>query len=171
MQLNFIFLIFFISCFTQFPFAKKVFYGHTGGIDAFQSMLGYNEEDKLAVCIVGNGYNYAMNDIVIALLNVYYNKAFELPVFEKRVLSEAALKSIEGVYDNSKMNMKITITKQDNVLMAQATGQSPIPLEKVNELEYQFKAADIRMFFRKDEKGYIQSFKLQQGGMDLIFEK
>ncbi len=47
----------------------------------------------------------------------------------------------------------------------------PIPLEKVNELEYQFKAADIRMFFRKDEKGYIQSFKLQQGGMDLIFEK
>ena len=155
----------------QFPFAKKVFYGHTGGIDAFQSMLAYNEDDKIALCIVGNGYNYGMNDIAIALLNVYYNKAFELPVFEKRVLSEAALKSIEGVYDNSKMNMKISIFKQDNVLMAQATGQSPIPLEKVNELEYQFKAADIRMFFRKDEKEYIQSFKLQQGGMDLIFEK
>jgi len=155
----------------QFPFAKKVFYGHTGGIDAFQSMLGYNEEDKLAVCIVGNGYNYAMNDIAIAMLNIYYNKAFELPVFEKRVLSEAALKSIEGVYGNSKMNMTITIFKQDSVLMAQATGQGAIPLEKVNELEYQFKAADIRMFFMKDEKEHIQNFKLQQAGMDLFFEK
>ncbi len=155
----------------QFPFYAKKFYGHTGGIDGFQSMLAYNEEDKLVFCILGNGYNYSINDIAITLLSAYYDKPYEIPSFEKRVLNAAESKSLEGVYGNNKINMKITIFKKDEKLMAQATGQDAFPLDKVSEFEYKFEAGGIHLSFTKEKNDLVTGFRLKQGGMDLLFDK
>jgi CubicO group peptidase (beta-lactamase class C family) len=155
----------------RMPFDKNWWYGHTGGIDGFQSMLAYNPEKKASFCILGNGYNYPMNSIAIAVLSAYYNKAYTIPSFDQKVVSLDKSKGLDGIYANEKLGMKITITNDNNILTAQATGQGAFPLEKVSELKYKFEEAKIELEFIQDKDGGIRSFNLKQGGMDLIFNR
>lgn len=153
------------------PFDGKQFYGHTGGIDNFQSMLGYNPMDSTAFCILGNGLNFEINDMAIALLNAVYNYPFEIPTFEKKLLSVAALQSIEGIYENASIQMKITLFTQNNKLWAQASGQSAFELEKVSNLEYKNDAAGIKLILNKEKDNSIRILTVKQGGHELKFEK
>ncbi len=155
----------------RLPFGKNWFYGHTGGIDGFESMLAYNQDNKVAFCILGNGYNYPLNDIAIAMLSAYYNKPYSIPSFETKKISIDNAKGFDGVYNNDKIGMKITIKEDGGILTAQATGQSAFPLDKVSELNYKFEAAKIEITFIKENDGGIRSFKLNQGGMDLVFNR
>jgi len=155
----------------QFPFGERKFYGHTGGIDNFQSMLAYNEADKTAVCITGNGFDYSINEIAIALLSVHYGLPFTLPDFEKKVDRAFAANSPEGIYGNGKTGMKITVFKEKDQMMAQATGQQAFPLTAISEYEYKFDLAGIRILFMKNEAGDLMQFKLTQGGKDLLFSR
>lgn len=155
----------------RLPFGKNWFYGHTGGIDGFESMLAYNQDNKVAFCILGNGYNYPLNDIAIAMLSAYYNKPYSIPSFETKKISIDKAKGFDGVYNNDKIGMKITIKEDGGILTAQATGQSAFPLDKVSELNYKFEAAKIEITFIKENDGGIRSFKLNQGGMDLVFNR
>ncbi len=155
----------------QFPFGSKKSFGHNGGIDAFQSVLGYFPEEKKSFCIIGNGFNYILNDVSIAVLNIWFGIPYTIPSFEKRVMSQEEASSVEGVYANSTSGMNITIKKEGDQLTAQAKGQMAISLLKISELEYTFDAAGIKIIFAKDEKGHIPSFTLLQRGMELVFEK
>jgi CubicO group peptidase (beta-lactamase class C family) len=155
----------------RMPFDKSWWYGHTGGIDGFQSMLAYNQEKKATICILGNGYNYPMNTIAIALLSAYYGKPFEIPSFKQQSIPLEQLKGLAGIYNNEKIGMKITMKEDSGTLSAQATGQAAFPLEKVSELSYKFEAAKVEITFIKDADGGIRSFNLKQGGMDLIFNR
>ena len=155
----------------QMPYNDMKFFGHTGGIDNFQSMLSYNEKDSIAFCILGNGFNYPLNDIALTLLKAIYKDPYEIPSFEKKQLSLAELKSIEGVYENATINMKITLSSKNDKLWAQASGQSAFELEKVGDLEYKFDLAGIKMILHKEKDETIRSFTLKQGGMDMLFEK
>ena len=49
----------------QFPFGAKRAFGHNGGIDGFQSSLGYFPEENISIALIGNGFVYPMNDIMI----------------------------------------------------------------------------------------------------------
>lgn len=156
----------------RFPFGKKWFYGHTGGIDGFQSMLGYNEEDKVAFCSVGNGYNYPMNSVAIAMLSAVYDLPYEIPSFiNKGKISDIDSKTKEGIYHSNKLDMKITISKKNDTLMAQATNQAAFPLEKVSDMEYKFDLGGIKILFEKEKNDAILHMRLLQGGMDIVFDK
>ena len=155
----------------QIPFGPKKGYGHTGGIDGFESVLGYFPDDKLAFCILSNGMNYVLNDLSIAVLSLYYKKPYTIPTFEKRILSKEESASFEGMYNSSVASMKITIKMNGDKITAQATGQPSFPLDKVSDLEYKFDAAGVKIVFTKDKEGNIPSFNLLQGGMNLVFEK
>lgn len=154
-----------------FPFGEKKSYGHTGGIDGFQSMLGYFPEDKLAFCMLGNGYNYSMNDIALGILKIYFNKPFELPSFEKRELSKEVLQAYQGQYSNNSIKMTLTISKDNDKLFAQASGQGMFPLEKISDTEYHFDQGGIIIIFNKDSEGNIPSLTIKQAGQNLTFEK
>ncbi|MBL7766908.1 MAG: beta-lactamase family protein [Chitinophagaceae bacterium] len=155
----------------KFPFNEETAYGHTGGIDGFESMLGYFEKDSTCFSIVGNGFNYPMNDIAIGILNIRYNEPYSIPTFQKKMPGTNLSRGPEGVYGNSKVSMKITIRDTGSGLTAQGTDQAAFPLEKVGELDYKFDAAGIKITFVRDATDAISSFHLFQGGMDLLFEK
>jgi len=155
----------------KMPFGKKIGFGHTGSIDGFHSTLGYFPEDKMAFCILGNAWNYPMNDVAIAVLSIYFNKPFIIPSFEKKEMTTSDRKLISGKYANSKISMNINITKDKDNLLAQAEGQSAFQLEKVTELEYKFEVAKIKLVFTKDDKGNFLQFTLHQNGQELVFEK
>ncbi|MBC7749604.1 MAG: DUF3471 domain-containing protein, partial [Methylotenera sp.] len=144
----------------QYPFYEKKSFGHTGGIDEFRSSLAYFPEDKLAVALTSNGRTYDNNDILIAALSTYNNKPFTIPTFENVTLKSEDLDPYLGEYSDAGFPMKITITKENTKLFAQATGQAAFPLEPTEKNNFEFKMAGIKLEFKPNEKQMI----LKQGG-------
>jgi D-alanyl-D-alanine carboxypeptidase len=113
-----------------FPFAGKTFYGHTGGADNYGAWIAYLPEEKLAVAYTTNAKVYPVKDIVNGVVDIYYNRPFEIPTFESIAVSQELLDKYVGVYSTTAAPVKWTITRKDATLYAQPPGsQNPVPLE------------------------------------------
>ena len=153
----------------QIPFFKKIAYGHNGGIDGFESALAYFPEDSLSIAYCSNGVMYPMNNVLIGILSIYFNRDYTLSTFIK---SEFTLKKEDmdkylGVYSSTQLHLKITITKDNKTLIAQATGQSSFPLEPSGKDKFQYEQAGIEMEFNTDKNEMI----LLQAGGRFLFTK
>lgn len=147
----------------QFPFGDRKYFGHTGGIEGFRSVVGYYEKEKMGVSLIVNGENYNRNDIMIGVLSIYYKQPFPFPTFEK--LNPELIKQYSGVYASTQLPMKLNIFEKNGELLAQATGQSSFPLRLQNEKTFIFAQAGIEIEFI--ENGLV----LKQGGMKFNFTK
>ena len=151
----------------QFPFNEKKAFGHTGGIDGFGSMLSYFKDDQLAIALTSNATNYNNNDIVIGALSAFYNTAYTLPVFANITFKTGELDAYLGVYSSPDVPLKITVSKKETTLMAQATGQGAFALEATSKTVFEFKAAGVVMEFAPDKN----EMTLKQGGGVFKFTK
>lgn len=151
----------------EMPFHDKKGFGHTGGIDGFSSVLTYFPENKLAVAITSNGSIYRNNDIMIAVLSSYFQMPFAIPTFKALELTSAELDKYLGNYVSQELVMTIAVTKKDNKLFAQATGQSAFPLEATGTDTFEFDAAGIKLKFNVADK----QMTLLQMGRSFIFSK
>ena len=151
----------------QIPFHTKSAYGHNGGIDGFASTLAYFPEDSLAVAYCTNGQVYPMNNILIGVLSIYFNKPYSIPTFYPPPLKTEDLDKYLGVYSSTQIPLKITITKNTTTLISQATGQSSFPLEATEKDKFKFDPAGIIMEFNPDKN----EMTLKQGGETVLFTK
>jgi D-alanyl-D-alanine carboxypeptidase len=151
----------------QFPFDSLKLFGHNGGIDGFASLLAYIPEDSLAIAYCTNGQVYPMNDILVGVLSIYYHKEYPIPSFEIFRLKTEELDAYIGVYTSDKFPLKITITKNETVLIAQADGQSSFPLEAVDKDAFVFDPAGIALDFNPR----LHQMTLTQRGAVLLFTK
>ncbi|MBS1734174.1 MAG: beta-lactamase family protein [Bacteroidetes bacterium] len=151
----------------QIPFYEKRALGHSGSIDGFVSNLAYFPEDSLAIAYCSNGVVYPVNDIMIGILSICYNKKYSIPTFTKVELSNDDIMKYLGEYASDDIPLKITIGRMDNTLIAQATGQSSFPLEASAKDIFKFDPAGIAIEFDTPN----QSFTLKQGGKKYLFKK
>ena len=153
----------------EFPYFDKKSYGHTGGIDGFQSVVSYFPEDKLSVSLTSNGILYANNNVLLCALSCYFDKPFKIPTFEKVEVevSSEILDLYTGQYKSSQIPLKISITRNENKLFAQATGQSAFPLEASTSNSFKFEQAGIILVFDSIKN----EMTLKQGGKEFLFTK
>ncbi|MCX8490061.1 MAG: serine hydrolase [Cyclobacteriaceae bacterium] len=146
----------------QVPFGSKRAFAHTGGIDGFSSNTAYFPEDSLAIAYCTNGQRYPMNDILIGMLSLYYNRAYSIPNFSAPIflIKASELDQYIGVYSSAQLPLKITITKKDAALTAQATGQASFPLDPVERDKFKFDRAGVILEFTPATGEMI----LKQGG-------
>jgi len=132
------------------PFYERRGFGHNGGIDGFQSQAVYYPEDKIAVAIVGNGFNSMLNDLMIGVLSITFNKAYTIPAYDSAAaitLKSEDLDKYLGVYASPQLPIKITISKNNATLMGQATGQAAFALEATKADEFKLEAANVSLTF------------------------
>lgn len=144
----------------QFPFYNKTGYGHTGGIDGFSSIFTHFSDGNISYAMTSNGSNYNTNDISIVVLSAVYDKPYNIPDFSTYEMSADELEKYVGVYSSDQLPLKITISKGDYGLMAQATGQAAFPLESSAKDIFKFDKAGIVLEFNSEEKTMF----LKQGG-------
>ena len=113
-----------------FELGGKTFYGHTGGADNYGAWIAYLPEEKLAFAYTTNAKVYPVKNIMTGIVDIYYNKPFQIPSFESVAVSAEILDKYVGVYSTAGAPVKFTITRQGTTLYAQPPGaQSAIPLE------------------------------------------
>lgn len=151
----------------QYPLDGKKAFGHTGGIDGFNSVLIYVPEEKLSIAYVSNGMVYPLNDILLAAYAVYSKKPYEIPSFETVLLKPEELNQYTGVYSSAEIPLKLTITKGDGTILAQLTGQPAFPLEATAKDKFKFDAVGVVMEFDTEKK----QLTLKQGGRQFLFTK
>lgn len=154
----------------RIPFYERSAFGHNGGIDGFSSSLAYFPEEKVSVAFCSNGLNYAMNDILIGLLSIYFDKPYAIPDFKTVSISFEKLSVYEGEYTSEQLPLVITVKRDVDKLTAQATGQPAFPLESVSETEFRFDQAGIVMIFSLSANGDADGFTLKQGA-DYVYKK
>jgi D-alanyl-D-alanine carboxypeptidase len=151
----------------EFPYFEKKSYGHTGGIDGFQSVVSYFPEEKLAIALTSNGVSYTNNNVLLCALSSYFNRPFEIPTFKSIEVSASILNSYLGQYASPQIPPKISITQKDNQLFAQATGQSAFPLEATSDTVFKFEQAGVVLEFNSSKS----QMTLKQGGKEFLFTK
>ena len=143
------------------PFYDKFAFGHTGGIDGFQSNAFYFPNEKVSVSYLSNGAVMPLNDILIGALSIYFGKNYSLPEFAETLqLTTEDLDKYLGVYSSPTFPLKITITKNGSALLAQATGQPYFPLEAYEVDKFKFDQAMLKIEFNPAENLLV----LLQGG-------
>jgi D-alanyl-D-alanine carboxypeptidase len=151
----------------EIPFYNKKAYGHNGGIDGFGSNLSYFTKDSVAVAYCTNGQVYPMNDILIAAMSICFNRPYNLPSFNSVILNSNDLDKYLGVYSSSDIPLKLTITKDNATLIAQATGQSSFPLEASEKDIFKFDRAGVVIEFNPVKN----ELTLKQGAGTYLFTK
>jgi len=151
----------------QIPFYTKKAYGHNGGIDGFGSNLAYFPEDSLSIAYCTNGVVFPMNDILIGVLSICFGREYSIPTFNSVALNPEELDKYPGIYSSTQLPLKITITKNNAILIAQATGQSSFPLEATEKDKFKFDAAGVVLEFNTVKN----EMTLKQGGGVFIFTK
>lgn len=148
----------------QMPFYDKTGYGHTGGIDGFASAFRHFADGNVSYALTSNGTNFNNNNISIAVLSAVFGKDYEIPEFKK--MDAETLENYVGVYASTQIPLKITISINNETLVAQATGQSAFPLEATAADKFRFEQAGVIMEFKAAEKSMV----LKQGG-EYLFKK
>ena len=148
----------------KIPFYTLWGYGHSGGIDGFNSLFVYFADSNISYSIVSNALNCTFNDINIVALSAAFNKPFNIPNFK---LTPKDLDSYLGVYSSSNLPIKLTISKNNNTLIAQGTGQAPFNLTAINGYTFEFKQAGVIIEFKSKENSLV----LKQGGGIFLMKK
>ena len=151
----------------KFQFNESIGYGHTGGIDGFSSGFSHFEDGGISYAFTSNGTRMNNNDISIAVLSAVYGKPYEIPTYTTYEVAAEELDQYTGVYASEMIPLKITVTKEGNSLIAQATGQPSFPMEPTEKDKFQFEQAGAKFEFFPDEQRMI----LLQGGAKIEFKK
>lgn len=146
------------------PFYEDYGYGHGGSIDGFKSELYYFPESKVSVSILSNGLATNLNDVLVTLLKLAYNKEVDLPDFSEYAIPTEQLIRYVGNFSSPSFPLKITITSDGNSLKAQATGQGAFPLTAVSQTQFEFSGAGIKIMFNNLEESTYKEFTFTQAG-------
>lgn len=152
----------------RYPFYERVAYGHNGGIDGFISHASYMPSEDLSIAVCLNATQYPLNDLLIDILSIYFERAdYQLPSFAAVSMEEADLLPFTGTYKSSNFPLDIKVFIEAGNLKAQASGQGAFPLKPIGDNQFEFKAASIKITFLPEEN----TMHFEQGGMKVLFKR
>ena len=148
------------------PMGSHVYFGHTGSIDGFSSILLVSPEDGLAICWLCNGEADPSLGLMGLISRILSDIHVDNPQYVKaEQLVDVA--TLTGTYSNDEIAMRIEIQTADGELYAQAVDQPAIRLEAIDGKT--FECASIGLTIRFDTSA--QTFTLKQDGATLLFTR
>ncbi len=145
----------------KLPMEEYEVYGHGGGIDGFSSVAVHFPGEKITAAFTANGSYYQIHNLLIGALKITMGQEYELPEFSPAIsLEPEELEKYLGTYSSPDLPMKINISREERILIAQATGQPPIQLDAVGEDVFKADQLMLKLtFFPAEDK-----MLLEQGG-------
>jgi CubicO group peptidase (beta-lactamase class C family) len=140
---------------------------HGGGIEGFNTQLAYYPEDKLTVVVLSNMNGPATPDLAAKLGALAHGEKVVLLSERKEVTIDP--KVLDGYVGNYELAPKfiLTVTREGDQLITQATGQGKIPIFAESEREFFAKLVDAQITFVTDAQGRASELILHQGGRDM----
>jgi len=139
---------------------------HGGGINGFTTDISRYPDDDVCIIVLSNFDHSSTGKISQDLAAIVFGEKYEFPKERKEVKVDPKIyEAYVGQYE-LKPNFIITITKENDRLFAQATGQPKAEIYPESEIKFFLKAVDAQLTFIKDDKGEVTQLILHQGGKD-----
>lgn len=140
---------------------------HGGGIEGFNTQMGYCPDDKVTVVVLGNLNGIAPSEITAKLMAAAHGEKIVLPTERKEItLPKEVMARYTGTYQLTG-TFSIAITLEGDQLMEQATNQPKAPIFPESETRFFLKIVDAQIEFSKDDKGEFTIMTLHQNGRDI----
>ncbi len=139
---------------------------HGGGINGFNTSLARFPEEKVTIVVLRNADYGSPNPGRISqdLAAIVFGEKYEIP--RERVAIKIDPKILDAYVGQYELNPNfiITMTREGDSLMTQATGQPKFELFPESETKFFLKAVEAQVTFVKDDKGAVTHLILHQGG-------
>jgi len=144
---------------------------HNGGTGGYHSYVGFDRKKGIGVVVLSNSSN-SIDDIGVHLLDPRAPLAKYEPKKERKeiTINPSLLDAYVGEYKLAQ-NFILTITKENERLYVQATGQPRVQLHPEAETKFFLAEVDAQVSFVKDGTGKVTQLTLHQGGRDQKTEK
>lgn len=149
----------------KLDFAETKGYGHGGAIDGFLNQVVYFPGSSLTIAFSSNGMNYSLGKIIKGIESICFNQPFSIPTFKTVAVKPEELDKYLGVYTSKSIPLKITVTKETENLIVQATNQDPFVVEAIDTNKFKNERYGIELVFDNEKK----EMTLNQGGASIIF--
>jgi CubicO group peptidase (beta-lactamase class C family) len=147
------------------------FMGHGGGIDGFTTDISRYPDANVCIIVLSNFENSRVLQLSNGLAAIVFGEKCELP--KKRIavsIDPEIYNQYVGKY-KLKEDFIITVTKENNRLITQATGQAKFEIYPESETEFFSKIIDGQISFAKDKSGKVSKLILHQAGLDQVAER
>jgi serine-type D-Ala-D-Ala carboxypeptidase/endopeptidase len=146
---------------------------HNGGTGGYRSFVGFDPKARVGVVILTNVSTAAgVDDVGFHLLDPesqllpHDSPLVSRPKQHTEItLTPDVLDLYVGKYQFIP-NVLVTITRKDNQLSAQLTGQGPAEIYPETKTDFFYKAVDAQILFKTDNQGRATALVLRQLGRD-----
>jgi CubicO group peptidase (beta-lactamase class C family) len=153
---------------------------HSGGDAGYRSFVCRFPEQQFSVVVLSNLSNFNPYDRALKVVDIYLSDKFVIQQ-EADSKTEPAGRTVaevdpdiydayEGSYELSP-GFILTIIREDNRLMAQATGQGKLEVFPESETKFFLKVVEAQIIFQRDETGNVSQLTLHQNGQDMVAKR
>jgi D-alanyl-D-alanine carboxypeptidase len=150
-----------------FTFADRTFYANTGGGDNYGSWLMYQPDEKLVISYATNAKVHPVKDIIGGVVDIYFNRPFEIPAFESLAVSPEILDQYVGVYSSPGAPKKWTISRDGGTLLVQPGDEGAAAVEATADDKFQLFHGIVTFEFDAAKNQMI----LKRGPLAMIFTR
>jgi serine-type D-Ala-D-Ala carboxypeptidase/endopeptidase len=151
---------------------------HNGGTGGYRSFAGFDPKARVGVVVLTNvSTPVGVDDIGFHLLDSESqllppdSPLVRPPQEHKEItLDSSTLHFFVGKYQFIP-NVFMTITRKENQLSAQLTGQGPAEIYPENKTDFFYKVVDAQILFKTDSQGRANALVLRQLGRDQLAKK
>ncbi|MFC0425833.1 serine hydrolase domain-containing protein [Chryseobacterium scophthalmum] len=140
---------------------------HSGSWAGYTNYIERNLSKDQTIIILQNIDTHKTEIPAQSARKIINNEKIIVTTAKKAVYSDKELNQFLGVYSAENFPMKVTITKENNVLYAQATGQDKFPTEALENNIFTFDLAGIKLIFNPEKNEMI----LEQEEDKTLFKK
>ncbi|UCC38750.1 MAG: serine hydrolase [Candidatus Aminicenantes bacterium] len=150
---------------------------HGGGMLGFRTQMIRFPEHKFTVICLSNLANVNPTMLAQKVTDLYLEDHFEEKSPEAKPSQKEAVSVDPATYDSYlgkyqlEMGLVITITKENDKLIAQAEGQPKMELVPLSRTKFLLKEQGYEVDFHKDETGKVTKFVLHAMGQEMTAKK
>ena len=151
-------------------FDRKVI-THSGGINGFRQQIARYVDDDVCIVVLSNIETAPVDKISMDLAAIVFGEEYEVP--KERMAAEVNPRIYDAYVGQYELapDLIVTVTKENNRLFAQATGQPKFELYPESGTKFFARVADIQVTFVKNEKGEVTQLIAHQEGTDTAAKK
>lgn len=151
--------------------------GHGGADAGYRSFLCRFPDQRFSVVVLSNLASFDPQGKAMEIVDIYLSDKFVIQPRESSETkpTEQTIAQVNpDIYDAYTGNYELvpgfilTITREDNRLMVQATGQAKYEVFPESETKFFYKVTDAQISFEKNSSGYVSQLTLHQHGQDIV---
>jgi hypothetical protein len=146
---------------------------HNGMTGGYNSVVLFSKSKKVGMVALADtaivGQAELLDKTCLTFLQAVIDDELGTPPAIKTTakVDPAVLEKYVGSYSLVPILVTITVTREEDRLYAQLTGQGKARLYPESESKFFYKAVDAQMTFESNESGNVERLVLHQGGKDL----